>query len=308
MRSKKFTFVMGMLLASAVTVAGSPTDTPDKVKVDKVLQTVAIPNSRLDSAVRPEINEGASVKEVKTLPSLSRVPDVVGLIAIEAAGAVRLAGLEPTENYLDEPDPSILYGHVRATVPAAGAWVADGVVELQIPRAASRIGIGALGLSDLERRAGFDLDEGRYEEIFRGADIVLRKYENQPRIEPQDGHTYYAGGGLYIEPSDGAVLAPLDSEHGISQYGLGSYFAYTGCVLALKQAPKARIEILRANGLETFCVLTSRQQIAAVQFRTSDNDNSDGKLTDFKFHHAIFPRQLRPLQQQALKIENLRIP
>lgn len=76
----------------------------------------------------------------------------------------------------------------------------DSKIELQIPRAASRLGIGALSLSDLERRAGFDLDEGRYEEIFRGADIVLRKYESEPRIG--------SSGGTYVVTIANAQTSP----------------------------------------------------------------------------------------------------
>ncbi len=178
---------------------------------------------------------------------LTRVPDVVGVNYWDAERALRQAGFEPTSTFQDEPDPSVLYGHVRATVPAAGMLAADGKVELQIPRAASRLGIGALSLSDLERRAGFDLDEGRYEEMLRGADIVLRKYENEPRIEPSNGSTYYAGGGVYIEPSDGAVLASLNDVRHIRGYGLGSYFYYGECERALKRKRVARVEISRPN-------------------------------------------------------------
>lgn len=238
-------------------------------------------------------------------PGVPRVPNVVGLLFTDAESALIQAGFKPKRTFEDEPDPSIFYGHVRATVPAAGMLATDAVVEMKIPRAASRVGIGALGLSDLERRTGFDLDEGRYEEIFRGADIVLRKYENEPRVD-ENGHTYYAGGGLYIEPSDGAVLAALDDVRDIDSYGLGSALFYAQCAYRLKQPRTARVEIAHPNdGVATICVLTSKHQIAVVQFRLSDNPYNG--VTDYKFHHAIFPPQpalVRPVDPKRTNRDN----
>jgi len=223
---------------------------------------------------------------------LKPVPDVVGLLWVDAESQVRLAGFVPKTTDQFKPDPSATYDHVKATIPAAGTLARLGQeIELQVPRIVGREGIGALGLSDFKRRAGFDLDEGRYEEIYRGADIVLVHHDPETFVDKTTGRTYNLGGpGLYIEPSDGAVLASLDTNFD----PLGAYPFYRFCDRALnsnfvgEQSRKAKIEILfSANYDTTICVLTSRHQIAVVRFRPSDNPYN--QVTDYQFHYAIFP-------------------
>ena len=215
---------------------------------------------------------------------LKRVPDVVGLFWLDAETALINAGFKYKLTEQDAPDPSVVIGHVRATIPAAGTFAkVYQEIELLIPRAATRVGIGALSLSDFQRRAGFDLDEGRYEEIYRGADIVLVHHDPETFFDKNTGKPYNNGGpGLYIEPSDGAVLAKLEY---ITQGGLGSFYIYADCDRRLnskfEQTRKAKIEILYSSDDETtICVLTSKHQIAVVQFRSSDGN---------QFHYAIFP-------------------
>ncbi len=239
----------------------------------------------------------------KSRMNLRRVPAVEGLHWLDAEKALIQAGFKYKETLLDKPDASVLYGHVRATIPPAGTLATPGQeIELQFPRAASRLGIGALGLSDVERRAGFDLDEGRYEEIDRGADIVLREYKSEPHVDPVDGKTYFWGGGLYIEPSDGAVLASLD----LNLPSEGSFYFYLACDDALnsvgptRQTRTARIFISRGG---QFCVLTSKHQIAVVLFRSDDNRDVRG-VTDYQFHYAIFPPQVALPSRDSIQLKN----
>jgi len=223
--------------------------------------------------------------------ALPRVPDVVGKSVDDAYKALSNAGFSPKYTYLAAPDRSVLYNHVRGTVPAAGTLLPRGsTVELQIPHPASRLGIGALSLSDVERRDGFDLDEGRYEEVFRGADVVLREDKTPiPHAGTNGSATYYTFKGLYVEPSDGAVFA-RDSHLDVDD--LGSAINYSVCEEALRQLRTPFLGLPGGDyGLADliFCVLTSKGQIAVVQFRTSDNPLYT--VSNFKFHHALFPLQ-----------------
>jgi hypothetical protein len=178
---------------------------------------------------------------------------------------------------------------VLATVPSAGTVAPSREVEVHIPRSASRLGIGRLGVNDVERKTGFDLDAGRYEEISRGADIVLRKLENVPNVDGK-GKGRHNGEGLYIEPSDGSILVSLTDVRDISQYGIGSAAYYAACERALKQIPVTGIEISRpADGLASLCVLTSQGNIAVVEF--SAIDHSGNEVSNYKFRHAVFPPQ-----------------
>ncbi len=223
---------------------------------------------------------------------LKPVPDVVGLFWLDAETALSQAGFKYKLTEQDAPDTSVVIGHVRATVPAAGTFAkVYQEIELLIPRAATRVGIGALSLSDFQRRAGFDLDEGRYEEIYRGADIVLVHHDPETFFDKNTGKPYNNGGpGLYIEPSDGAVLAELDNIQG----GLGSFYIYADCDRRLnskfEQTRKAKIEILHSRYSDnydiTICALTAKYQIAVVQFRVSDNLRSND---NYQFHYAVFP-------------------
>lgn len=251
------------------------------------------------------LGAGASATKTDALP---RVPNVVGLLFTDAASALSQAGFEPTWTFEDEPDPSVTYGHVRATVPAAGTLAAGGKVELQIPRVARLVGIGALSVRDALRRDGFDLDEGRYEQIYRGADIMMIHHENQPAGVLPSGRTYYAGEGLYIEPSDGAVLALVSDTRDISRYGLGSFLYYSRCKDALRTAPGKPGTGILIDGITvydasahdlTICVLTSKQQIAVAEFRVSDNPYRG--LSNIKFHFAVFPSQLGILNSEQVR-------
>ena len=225
-----------------------------------------------------------------------RVPNLTGLTIADAHNIVSRAGLTSKFTYLTTGDPTVLYNHVGATNPAAGEPVPSRIVEFLIPRPATRDGIGALSLSDVIRRDGFDLDEGRYEGILRGADVVLR--EDQTPIPHVDinGRTYYTFKGLFVEPSDGAVfaVAPNDGLSGDEHPGgLGSAYNYDSCMRAFAQNRVPYLNLPRGDAYGhdlLFCVQTSRRQIAVVQFRNNDMQCCGG--SNYKFHIALYPQQV----------------
>jgi hypothetical protein len=226
----------------------------------------------------------------RDVPKLQRVPDVVGMMYFDAESALGKEGYETKTTLLDQPDPSVPLGHVVATAPPAGRVQAGGVVEIKVPRAASDMGIGALSFKDTERRDGFDLDTLRYEQVFRGADITLQKYANKPVVDAT-GHTYFAGGGVYIEASDGAVVTGLDDWATPNRDGLASIGTYLECERQLNGAHR-RFEIdsqLAKWGIVVFCVRTSKMQLAAISFIAADNPPH---VENYKFRIALFPRQI----------------
>jgi hypothetical protein len=253
------------------------------------------PNAQVVSAGRTSVRTSA----VLLAQALPRVPNLIGLSVNDANGILSGASLSSKYTYLNVVDQSVLYNHVGATIPAAGAVVPGGIVELQIPRPATRDGIGALSLSDVIRRDGFDLDEGRYEQILRGADMLLREDMTPiPTIEPTDGHTYYMFKGLFVEPSDGAVFAADPSYRLMDDVypgGLGSALNYEFCSGALTQSRAPYINLPRGDYFDhdiLFCVLTSSRQIAVVQFQGSDRKCCGAN--NYKFHIALYPKQTVP--------------
>jgi hypothetical protein len=240
--------------------------------------------------------KSAQVSPVLQGLALPRAPDLIGLSLLDAYTALSHVGLSSKDVYLDTPNDSVLYDHVGSTIPAAGAAVTNGVVILQIPRPTTRNFVGALSLSDAIRRDGFDLDEGRYEQILRGADIVLREDKTPiPHFEPVNGSTYYTTKGLFVEPSDGAAFA-VDASQQVSadRYpgGLGSAPNYYFCSQALSKSRAQYLNLPRADSYGTdlvFCVLTSNRQIVVVQFRHTDM-TCCGK-DNYRFLIAVFPSQ-----------------
>jgi hypothetical protein len=228
--------------------------------------------------------------------ALPRAPDVLGLTLADAFSAISRVNLTSKVVYVDTVDDSVLYNHVGAQIPAAGAVALDGVVTLQVPRPGARIFAGALSLIDVVRRDGFDLDQGRYEQILRGADMVLREDQTSiPHVEPSNGSTYYTTKGLFVEPSDGTVFA-VPGVYGVyadqQPGGLGSALNYSACsqTLATSRAPYLNLPRADSYGKDLiFCALTSNRQIAVVQFRHSDM-TCCGK-DNYKFYVAVFPLQ-----------------
>ncbi len=304
LRLQASTLAIGLLL---VCVASAQTTSYQTLERKVPRAAIANPKPRVDVMAIPAANQGAISNDVQRMgpsPGVPRIPNVVGLLFTDADSALLLAGFKTKRTFEDAPDPSVLYGHVRATVPGAGALAKAGdVVELKIPRAASKVGIGALSPSDVERRDGFDLDEGQYQEMTRGADVVLRAYKDEPKID-SNGHTYYTGHGLYIEPSDGAILAYLDDTRDIDAYGLGSYPFYAQCEDALEHRRFPSLRIDNPDTYTTFCVKTSEYQIAVVQFR--GNENPCCSVTDYKFHYALFPPELLPRPRLPTELKRIR--
>ena len=231
---------------------------------------------------------------------LPRVPYVVGLSNDSANHVLSLAGFYTKTTYLDRPVQSVAYDHVAATIPIAGTLAPKQTrVEIQIPRPVSRPAIGHLSLNDFVRRDGFDLDEGRYEEIFRGADMVLRQDNNPITNVDSNGHKYLTAKGTYFEPSDGAFFA-LDIHSQLRVDDLGFARNYTVCAEQLQQQRQAYINVnakSETGAGVTFCVLTSKRQIAVVQIRNGENSLHD---IDYKFYTALFPLQLETWQRTPI--------
>jgi hypothetical protein len=204
---------------------------------------------------------------------------------------MREAGYRMRTTTLDAPQASVPPGQIIAVIPPAGTPEAPGgVVEVQIAQTATTVRMGVLSAGDWERRNGFDLDEGRYEEITHGADLVLRAYKDTPHPDPSGGATTYWGHGVFAEPSDGAVFAELDGADAAN--GLGSYFVYIRCQANLASANRrlTSLEVSYQPNDGVFCVRTSDGKLAAVEFRRADNPI--GETTDYKFRVALFPDPL----------------
>jgi len=259
-------------------------------------QTINQQRSRIVVPVKPAARTSVLVSPPISAVALPRAPDVVGLSLSEAFSALSRVNLSSKLVYVETVDDSVLYNHVGSQIPAAGAAVSDNIVTLQVPRPAARIFAGALSLIDVIRRDGFDLDEGRYEQILRGADMVLREDQTSiPHFEPVNGSTYYTTKGLFVEPSDGTVFA-LPGAYGVyaDQHpgGLGSAPNYSACSQTLSKSRSTYLNLPRADSYGKdliFCALTSSRQIAVVQFRHSDM-TCCGK-DNYKFYVAVFPLQ-----------------
>ena len=248
-------------------------------------------NGALDSTVTSP-GRSADATALSTQAWL-RVPDVVGMSRDAAARTLdaplqrNILPLRYKETYYKIPDSSVGYGYVRATTPVAGTLLAPGsVVELQIQAAPTLVGIGTLGRSDVLRRDGFDLDTGRYEQMTHGADVILRQY-NDGVENPSPSRTSVRE--VFIEPSDGAVVTGFDDLSFFNATEISSFDTYTKCASELNSGGRTRIEVLRGAGY-TVCVMTSKQQIAAVRFRP-DQQVCCGD--DYKFEYALFPTPVK---------------
>jgi len=232
---------------------------------DRVIQAAPIPGSA-----------------VRLLPA---VPDVVGMDITSATKLVHDAGFEVKIKHLDYPVATAAPGEISAMTPPAGTRMSGGTVEIALPRAAIKLGIGGLSLQDTDRRTGFDLDEGRYEEFLRGADLVLRYYESTAKTDPSNGSTYYSGQGHYLEPIDGAVIAILSNSSAIGLHGLGDYYTLIECQVALKSARRERIPV---DGGGTVCVITAKGTVGVLNFGGA-GVNPLHTTTNFQFRYANFP-------------------
>ena len=254
---------------------------------------------------QPEVKKPA-IEKIRTQPAGEpiyqplRVPDVLGLFVEDAEKKLLQLGLKWKEIYLAQPDPSLRRGHVLAVVPAVRSVVQPGdIVELRIPRAATVMGKGKLGLSDVERRMGFDLDTGRYEEMCSGADFVLLKAHDKGNYRD------------VISATGSAKLWDLDEVSDvrfIPQMGLGSYGMYVQCEYATREQYNQRgnnfvITVDPVTPPRGFCVLTSKKQIGVVFFTFEDQSTKSGDL-DYVFQWAIFEQDapFRPTELPPVKI------
>lgn len=268
-----------------------------------VLLTCALTLGYAQSPVkRPTESGKPSEPRVLTAPGdsvarkLVSVPNVVGILLEDAFKAVQEAGLRPRITYLDQPNPLARRGLISAIVPDAGSLVIRGTeVELRIPRATNAIGKGKLGITDVERRMGFDVDTARYEEMCSGADFVLLK------VTATDGSI-----ALAISATGGARLWSYNQIGDVLdlERHLGSYLNYITCEDAVRnKRNKGGSTFQIAYGITHvpfgFCVLTSKKQIGVVEFKEADYIAS--KDDNYVFEWALFeneaplrPTELRP--------------
>jgi hypothetical protein len=242
------------------------------------------------------------------------VPNVVGLSIEDAWGVLTKAGLKWKMTYLSEPSPAVLLGHVLAMNPMARSVASKGsVIDLQIPGAAIRQGKANLSASDAARRAGFDLDEGHYEEILRGADILIRTHVARPG--PGGGYIpgTPSGGGTFIETSDGATLVMINPDLYVAAdiargalRDVATYPVYALCLRLFSHPSQegggltdsinlfdlGETDVVASMAV-TACVRTSKRQLAVVQFRGTDNTNHP---TDYLFRWALFKDE-QPLKE-----------
>jgi PASTA domain len=223
----------------------------------------------------PEIKKPTGAEVLKApggtaARTFTRVPNVAGMFYSDAMNALFDAGLKVNFTYLANNDPSLRRGHVSAPIPDAGTLVEPGsVVELRISGAANLMGKGNLSTADVERRMGFDLDTGRYEEMCSGADFVLLKVDKWHDPGPSyPGASQYFTSDLVISATGGAKLwnfNEVNDVREIAQHGLGSYYNYHVC----EEAASPRLNNLRRNNFAisfgithlpvAFCVQTSKK-------------------------------------------------
>jgi hypothetical protein len=217
-----------------------------------------------------------------------RVPDVVGL-QVEAAlrRLLESGGYAVDLQFLPQPDPSIPYGFVKATIPPAGSILQPGgKLVLQIPRSASKVGSAVLSIADLARQAGFDLDTGRFEDIGHGADLVLSKHDQTPIVDAS-GKTRYDNYTVFADPTGGAVLRRLDDYPDATE--IGSYTFYAKCQTAFADTRQRTLTSAPlSSGVTVLCVRTSDNTMALVAFSGETTPRSDSQV-DYKFAYAIFP-------------------
>lgn len=246
-----------------------------------------------------------SVLNAGALPTtrLPVMPDVTWKNYDEAYAALSRAGFASTKTET-EHDPAVPLGYVTATTPAAGALVPDGaVVELRVPRPASVVGEGYLNAMDSDRRMGFDLDTGKYQQMTYGADVAVRWSNFQKRVEPVDGSVYYDDRGYYLVATDGATLFGENQPDGryMKASEIGSYTWYSRCKFwAASNIYAVKRIWIRPDETTGVCVRTTAGALAFVMFQAGDWKDENEKLetneltqgrADLKFRYALFPRQ-----------------
>ena len=229
----------------------------------------------------------------------THVPDIVGLDYRDAMDALQRAGL--LYNHFSnaaKPSAGAPRGAVLSVEPVPGTSVVHSTtIEARInARGADRTGRGKLGPNDVEHRMGWDLDEGKYEVIYGGADILLRRIE-EAHPSTTGGATSYTR-SIILEASDGATLAHLDiGSADVSHQGPATYLAYVWCtdLLGRPAERRTRVSVLSLNlSLSSqegaACVRTSKGNIGVVHFRGVDYLGADPfkDAGDYVFQWALF--------------------
>jgi hypothetical protein len=224
--------------------------------------------------------------------SRPRVPDVVGLEVDTAGRRLLEAGYAYDLQFLPQPDPSIPYGFVKAMIPPAGSILQPGGrLVIQIPRSASKVGSAVLSIADLARQAGFDLDNGRFEDIGHGADLVLSKHDHVPIVDA-GGKTRYDNFTVYADPTGGAVFRQLRDYPSAAEIGSYTYFAKCRAAFADTRDPPVTSTAMW-DGPMVLCVRTVENSIAIAAFSGEQQPRSDSNV-DYKFAYAIFPPSILP--------------
>ncbi len=248
------------------------------------------------------------------------VPDIVGLTYDDAYRALYEAGLNKlgdrlTVTYVARPNSGVARGNVLTVSPAPGTLVRrDAVVKIQIQaRDADKMGKGKLGPNDVERRMGWDLDTGSYEQIYRGADFVLRRIE-ETHPSTTGGSAYYES-YIVFDASDGATLAKADDFRDwvvqVNSTGPESYAVYAGCNEILERGSKTstRIHVFHLGQHLTdqerlICVRTSKGNVGAVYIKGLDYLGKDSlkDAADYVFEWALFEREpMKPIDSRPVK-------
>ncbi len=276
-----------------------------------------VPNKRTTGTTNNQgpLNRGKTETD-QASHMFTSVPNVVGMYIDAAVKTMSDAGRKWRITYLPQPNPSFRRGYVSAVVPEVGSLVRPlDEIELRVPLAASLMGKGNLGLSDIERRMGFDLDTGRFEEMCSGADFLLLKLGKWHDPGPSyPGSSQYFTSDLVMSATGGAKLAPSGLSASETEGALlGSYQIYRACENMLGPY-KRDTSLLSVFDLTqpslayvmTACVRTSKGQIGAVSFSTADNAGGlDPDISEFSyiFRWALFEKEppLRPAERREVK-------
>jgi hypothetical protein len=281
---------IGMKAAIAIVLSLTGVSTADAQGAPAPVRGLRTPAPHVDLTA-PAQKVGAPTGPT-AIDSRPRVPDVVGLQVEAASRRLLEAGYAYDLQFLPQPDPSIPYGFVKATIPPPGSLLQPGgKLIIQIPRSASKLGSAVLSVTDLARQAGFDLDNGRFEDIGHGADLVLSKHDQTPIVDAS-GKTRYDNFTVFADGSGGAVLRRLDDYPDARE--IGSYTFYAKCRTAFADTrERALTSAPLSSGVTVLCVRTSDNTMALVAFSGGTTPRSDSEV-DYKFAYAIFPPSILP--------------
>jgi hypothetical protein len=259
--------------------------------------SAAVAQPHVDLTARPRKAPSATAASIG---DHLRVPDVIGLNLLTAQDRLAAAGYTMKLRGLDRPDPATPLGQVVAQTPKAGTVQAGGDVEVRTPQAAIRTGSGGVARDLTQEGTGYDLDNGRYEALTRGADVVLRTHAGRP----PGASSATDGDGDFLEPNGGAILvrAPLLSPKEF----IGEYPTYVACgkLLRDRQSGDPPNPVIQLNGVTNkksivVCILTSEHQMAAIEVVGQEGAPND---LQYYFSYALFRYPLPDVHRPAVDL------